>query len=103
MLYIIFPRFSVVKALKDKNTSFIKTQHLFYNSLFRFFPSMFFCASLLVDVVILVLMQSYTLNYVGQMLLESGHYAADEVKEKLGILAEEKTQLLELWEERRIR
>ena len=39
----------------------------------------------------------------GQMLLESGHYAADEVKEKLGILAEEKTQLLELWEERRIR
>ena len=97
MLYIIFPRFSVVKALKDKNTSFFTTH-------FSVFPSMFFfCASLLVDVVILLLMQSYTLNYVGQMLLESGHYAADEVKEKLGILAEEKTQLLELWEERRIR
>ena len=39
----------------------------------------------------------------GQMLLESGHYASEEVKEKLGVLAEEKTQLLELWEERRIR
>jgi len=39
----------------------------------------------------------------GQMLLESGHYASDEVKEKMSILAEEKTQLLQLWEERRIR
>merc|ERR1711981_143667 len=38
----------------------------------------------------------------GQMLLDSGHYAAEEVKEKLVILAEEKTMLLQLWEERRI-
>ncbi len=38
----------------------------------------------------------------GQMLLDSGHYAADEVKEKLYQLTEEKTSLLQLWEERRI-
>merc|ERR1712020_871440 len=38
----------------------------------------------------------------GQMLLDSGHYAAEEVKQKLVILAEEKTSLLQLWEERRI-
>merc|ERR1712020_343776 len=38
----------------------------------------------------------------GQMLLDSGHYASEEVKEKLVILAEEKTTLLQLWEERRI-
>merc|ERR1711997_1037168 len=31
-----------------------------------------------------------------------GHYASEEVKEKLVILAEEKTTLLQLWEERRI-
>merc|ERR1712020_622761 len=37
-----------------------------------------------------------------QMLLDSGHYASEEVKEKLVILAEEKTTLLQLWEERRI-
>lgn len=38
----------------------------------------------------------------GQMLLDSNHYASEEVKEKLVILAEEKTLLLQLWEERRI-
>ena len=38
----------------------------------------------------------------GTMLLESGHYASDEVKEKLSTLAEDKAALLELWEERRI-
>ena len=31
----------------------------------------------------------------GQMLLDSGHYAAEEVKQKLVILAEEKTSLLQ--------
>lgn len=36
------------------------------------------------------------------MLLERDHYAAEEVKEKLVILASEKTSLLTLWEERRI-
>lgn len=38
----------------------------------------------------------------GQMLLSSGHYASDEVTEKLTILAEEKDSLLQLWDERRI-
>ncbi|KAJ8388746.1 hypothetical protein AAFF_G00129790 [Aldrovandia affinis] len=37
----------------------------------------------------------------GQALLNTGHYASDEVKEKLGILSEEKESLLELWELRR--
>uniref|UniRef100_A0A4W4H5R1 Spectrin alpha chain, non-erythrocytic 1 n=1 Tax=Electrophorus electricus TaxID=8005 RepID=A0A4W4H5R1_ELEEL len=37
----------------------------------------------------------------GQALLNTGHYASEEVKEKLGILAEEKESLLELWELRR--
>ncbi|XP_076321230.1 spectrin alpha chain-like isoform X2 [Tachypleus tridentatus] len=38
----------------------------------------------------------------GQSLLEQGHYAADEVREKLGILTSEKQGLQSLWEERRI-
>lgn len=38
----------------------------------------------------------------GQVLLEREHYAAEEVKEKLVVLASEKTSLLSLWEERRI-
>ena len=38
----------------------------------------------------------------GQILLDNNHYASDEVKEKLVVLAEEKTLLLQLWEERRI-
>eukprot|EP00095_Tigriopus_kingsejongensis_P005059 maker-scaffold330_size203968-snap-gene-0.18 protein:Tk05059 transcript:maker-scaffold330_size203968-snap-gene-0.18-mRNA-1 annotation:"spectrin alpha chain" len=38
----------------------------------------------------------------GQILLDSNHYASDEVKEKLVVLAEEKTQLLQLWEDRRV-
>ena len=38
----------------------------------------------------------------GQMLLDSGHYASEEVKEKLTLLSEEKTAILSLWEERRI-
>ncbi|CAB1332446.1 unnamed protein product, partial [Coregonus sp. 'balchen'] len=37
----------------------------------------------------------------GQALLNTGHYAAEEVKEKLGVLTEEKDSLLELWEVRR--
>ncbi|CAL8322047.1 unnamed protein product [Lota lota] len=37
----------------------------------------------------------------GQALLNTGHYASEEVKEKLGILSEEKESLLELWELRR--
>uniref|UniRef100_A0A3B5KSW7 Spectrin alpha, non-erythrocytic 1 n=1 Tax=Xiphophorus couchianus TaxID=32473 RepID=A0A3B5KSW7_9TELE len=37
----------------------------------------------------------------GQALLSAGHYASEEVKEKLGILAQEKESLLELWEVRR--
>lgn len=36
------------------------------------------------------------------MLLDSGHYASEEVKEKLVILAEEKNSLLTEWEERRV-
>ena len=38
----------------------------------------------------------------GQRLMEAEHYAVDEVKEKLVNLANEKTSLLELWEERRV-
>uniref|UniRef100_A0A0K2TMK4 Spectrin alpha chain n=1 Tax=Lepeophtheirus salmonis TaxID=72036 RepID=A0A0K2TMK4_LEPSM len=38
----------------------------------------------------------------GQMLLNSGHSASDEVQEKLINLANEKNKLLELWEERRV-
>ncbi len=38
----------------------------------------------------------------GQILLDSNHYASEEVKEKLVLLAEEKMLLLQLWEERRI-
>ncbi|XP_072287916.1 spectrin alpha chain, non-erythrocytic 1 isoform X3 [Pyxicephalus adspersus] len=37
----------------------------------------------------------------GQDLLSAGHYASDEVREKLAILAEERASLLELWELRR--
>uniref|UniRef100_A0A673INN1 Spectrin alpha chain, non-erythrocytic 1 n=1 Tax=Sinocyclocheilus rhinocerous TaxID=307959 RepID=A0A673INN1_9TELE len=37
----------------------------------------------------------------GQALLNTGHYASEEVKEKLGILSEERVSLLELWELRR--
>uniref|UniRef100_A0AAQ4S231 Spectrin alpha, non-erythrocytic 1 n=1 Tax=Gasterosteus aculeatus aculeatus TaxID=481459 RepID=A0AAQ4S231_GASAC len=37
----------------------------------------------------------------GQALLNTGHYASEEVKEKLAILSEEKESLLELWEVRR--
>lgn len=35
-------------------------------------------------------------------MLEREHYAAEEVKEKLVVLASEKTTLLSMWEERRI-
>ena len=38
----------------------------------------------------------------GQKLLDSNHYASDDIKEKLIVLADEKTALLSLWEERRI-
>uniref|UniRef100_A0A4W5RSZ1 Spectrin alpha, non-erythrocytic 1 n=2 Tax=Hucho hucho TaxID=62062 RepID=A0A4W5RSZ1_9TELE len=37
----------------------------------------------------------------GQALLNTGHYASEEVKEKLSVLTEEKESLLELWEVRR--
>ncbi|XP_008577846.1 PREDICTED: spectrin alpha chain, non-erythrocytic 1 [Galeopterus variegatus] len=37
----------------------------------------------------------------GQALLAASHYASDEVREKLTILSEERTALLELWELRR--
>uniref|UniRef100_A0A8I5ZKH2 Spectrin, alpha, non-erythrocytic 1 n=1 Tax=Rattus norvegicus TaxID=10116 RepID=A0A8I5ZKH2_RAT len=37
----------------------------------------------------------------GQALLAAGHYASDEVREKLSILSEERAALLELWELRR--
>ncbi|KAG8512815.1 Spectrin alpha chain, non-erythrocytic 1, partial [Galemys pyrenaicus] len=37
----------------------------------------------------------------GQALLAAGHYASDEVKEKLTVLSEERAALLELWELRR--
>ncbi|XP_066994170.1 spectrin alpha chain isoform X4 [Anabrus simplex] len=38
----------------------------------------------------------------GQQLLDRGHYASEEVKDKLVVLASEKTSLLSMWEERRI-
>ena len=38
----------------------------------------------------------------GNQLLESNHYAAEEVARKLDSLAEDKASLLELWEKRRI-
>ncbi|XP_065169865.1 spectrin alpha chain isoform X2 [Atheta coriaria] len=38
----------------------------------------------------------------GHQLLERGHYATDEVKEKLSTLSSDKNSLLALWEERRI-
>jgi spectrin alpha len=38
----------------------------------------------------------------GQMLLDSGHYAASDVEEKLAFLSTEKSALLQLWEDRRI-
>uniref|UniRef100_A0A3P9IJC5 Spectrin alpha chain, non-erythrocytic 1 n=1 Tax=Oryzias latipes TaxID=8090 RepID=A0A3P9IJC5_ORYLA len=37
----------------------------------------------------------------GKALLSAGHYASEEVKEKLGVLTGEKESLLELWEVRR--
>uniref|UniRef100_A0A8B9GPW3 Spectrin alpha chain, non-erythrocytic 1 n=1 Tax=Amazona collaria TaxID=241587 RepID=A0A8B9GPW3_9PSIT len=37
----------------------------------------------------------------GQALLAAGHYASEEVKEKLTILSDERSALLELWELRR--
>uniref|UniRef100_A0A8C9W526 Spectrin alpha chain, non-erythrocytic 1 n=1 Tax=Scleropages formosus TaxID=113540 RepID=A0A8C9W526_SCLFO len=37
----------------------------------------------------------------GQALLNTGHYASEEVKEKLGTLSDERESLLELWELRR--
>ncbi|XP_056395740.1 spectrin alpha chain, non-erythrocytic 1 isoform X1 [Hyla sarda] len=37
----------------------------------------------------------------GHALLNAGHYASDEIREKLTILAEERTSLLELWDLRR--
>ena len=38
----------------------------------------------------------------GQRLLDSSHESAGEIQEKLELLSEEKVQLLELWEERRV-
>jgi len=38
----------------------------------------------------------------GTRLVESNHFAADEVKDKLASLSAEKSGLLELWEERRV-
>ena len=43
-----------------------------------------------------------SLAEAGQFLMESDHYAVDDVKQKLVELANEKTSLLELWEERRV-
>ncbi|XP_077140491.1 spectrin alpha chain, non-erythrocytic 1 isoform X4 [Ranitomeya variabilis] len=37
----------------------------------------------------------------GQALLNAGHYASEEVREKITILTEERTSLLELWDLRR--
>ncbi|CAG5135132.1 unnamed protein product, partial [Candidula unifasciata] len=41
-------------------------------------------------------------SQAGDRLVQSNHFAADEVKEKLTILSNEKHSLLELWEERRV-
>ena len=38
----------------------------------------------------------------GQSLLSSGHFATEEIKEKLVSLASEKNTLIKLWEERRL-
>ncbi|KAJ8953156.1 hypothetical protein NQ318_017183 [Aromia moschata] len=38
----------------------------------------------------------------GRQLLEKGHYASDEVKEKLSMLDSDKRSLIALWDERRI-
>ncbi|XP_067662527.1 spectrin alpha chain-like isoform X1 [Haliotis asinina] len=38
----------------------------------------------------------------GQRLVDTNHYASDEVREKLDVLRHEKESLLNLWEERRI-
>lgn len=38
----------------------------------------------------------------GQSLLDRNHYAAEDIREKLNALANDKTHLLTLWEERRI-
>ncbi|XP_049820921.1 spectrin alpha chain isoform X3 [Aethina tumida] len=38
----------------------------------------------------------------GKQLLEKGHYASDEIKEKLSTLASDKSSLSALWEERRV-
>lgn len=43
-----------------------------------------------------------TITEGGKQLLEKGHYAGDEVKEKLSTLAADKNSLLAMWEERRI-
>ncbi|BFZ06026.1 hypothetical protein BsWGS_09066 [Bradybaena similaris] len=41
-------------------------------------------------------------SQAGDRLVQANHFAADEVKEKLTILSNEKHSLLELWEERRV-
>lgn len=38
----------------------------------------------------------------GQSLLSSGHFASEEIKEKLVSLVSEKSALLKLWEERKL-
>lgn len=43
-----------------------------------------------------------TITEAGKQLLERGHYAGDEVKEKLSTLTADKNSLLAMWEERRI-
>lgn len=43
-----------------------------------------------------------TTSQAGMRLVESNHFAAEEVKEKLQTLSHEKHTLLELWEERRV-
>ena len=41
-------------------------------------------------------------THFGQSLLSSGHFASEEIKEKLVSLVSEKSALLKLWEERRL-
>lgn len=41
-------------------------------------------------------------THFGQSLLSSGHFASEEIKEKLVSLVSEKNTLLKLWEERRL-
>lgn len=43
-----------------------------------------------------------TTTEAGNTLLEKGHYASDEVKEKLSMLEADKKSLIALWDERRI-